>query len=794
MKISHFNVGVKIYLLSLLFVTASMSGKAQADTWIQKSDFGHNSANAYDPTARSGAVSFSINGKGYVGTGQFDYLAKKDFWELDPVANTWTQKADFGGTKRSYAVGFSIGSKGYIGTGIYILTCYQDFWEYDPISNMWTQKAAFEGVPRGGAVGFSINGKGYIGTGDNGSVNGLKDFWEYDPIADDWQQKEDLGGLPIWNAVGFSIDGKGYIGTGREGVIGETQSFWQYDPVNDSWMHTAAFPGAGRFGAVGFSVGNKGYVGTGSGNSIDQKDFWEYDPNNNMWAQKADYGGSPCDHAVGFSIDGKGYIGSGVSGWESQEFWEYDVNNNSWSEKAKLGPTARYSAVGFSIGGKGYIGTGFIDAAPTYAKDLWEYDPVSDTWIQKADLPGAARGEAIGFSINNKGYIGTGSNPYVANNGLKDFWEYDPIANIWVQKADFGGGGRYLAVGFSIGSKGYSGTGTNTGLGLSTEKDFWEYDPLSDLWSQKEDVGGVSRADAVGFSIGDKGYIGTGYTADLNGYLKDFWQYDPTSDTWIQKTDFAGSARSAAVGFSINNTGYLGCGYNTVLSYGLEPDFYAYDAINDSWNQVADIEFGIYQSVGFSIGNNGYVGTGRKYDPDGDKTYLNDFWQYKSCDGGDYYYADADSDGFGDANNPILSSDCIIPSGYVEDSTDCDDTNAAVYPAANEVLNNNIDDNCDGYTDEFAVGTASINLGFPFSISPNPVQDLLSIKFSLDRSSTVVISLYQLDGRKVSTIMNEYLEKGNHFKQYSTVHLCKGMYTVQLITGDFRISTKLVIQ
>ena len=31
--------------------------------------------------------------------------------------NTWTQKADFGGTGRNGAVGFSIGSKGYIGTG-----------------------------------------------------------------------------------------------------------------------------------------------------------------------------------------------------------------------------------------------------------------------------------------------------------------------------------------------------------------------------------------------------------------------------------------------------------------------------------------------------------------------------------------------------------------------------------------------------------------------------------------------------------------------------------------------------
>ena len=36
---------------------------------------------------------------------------------LFAAADTWTQKADFGGTARDSAVGFSIGSKGYIGTG-----------------------------------------------------------------------------------------------------------------------------------------------------------------------------------------------------------------------------------------------------------------------------------------------------------------------------------------------------------------------------------------------------------------------------------------------------------------------------------------------------------------------------------------------------------------------------------------------------------------------------------------------------------------------------------------------------
>ena len=55
----------------------------------------------------------------------------KDFYEYDPATNTWTQKADFGGTGRYYAAGFSIGSKGYIGTGGLVLL-FKDFWEYTP--------------------------------------------------------------------------------------------------------------------------------------------------------------------------------------------------------------------------------------------------------------------------------------------------------------------------------------------------------------------------------------------------------------------------------------------------------------------------------------------------------------------------------------------------------------------------------------------------------------------------------------------------------------------------------------
>jgi len=68
------------------------------------------------------------------------------------------------------------------------------------------------------------------------------------------------------------------------------------------------------------------------------------------------------------------------------------------------------------------------------------------------------------------------------------------------------------------------------------------------------------------------------------------------------------------------------------------------------------------------------------------------------------WYADGDGDGYGDVTSAADS--CSPPSGYVGDNSDCDDADAAVSPAADELCNG-VDDDCDGSVDEDSAVDAS---------------------------------------------------------------------------------------
>ncbi|MFH1464363.1 MAG: MopE-related protein [Pseudomonadota bacterium] len=66
------------------------------------------------------------------------------------------------------------------------------------------------------------------------------------------------------------------------------------------------------------------------------------------------------------------------------------------------------------------------------------------------------------------------------------------------------------------------------------------------------------------------------------------------------------------------------------------------------------------------------------------------------------WYLDGDGDGYGDPEQALR--DCFEPSGYVDNDEDCDDTDPAVHPGAEEHCDGE-DDDCDGLPDEGTYGT-----------------------------------------------------------------------------------------
>lgn len=168
-------------------------------------------------------------------------------------------------------------------------------------------------------------------------------------------------------------------------------------------------------------------------------------------------------------------------------------------------------------------------------KDFYEYDPVTNVWTKKADFAGLLRDQPIYFTIGDKGYFGTGNPDPFAPINTNEFWEYDAKTDAWTKKAQFGGALRCRAFAFTIGSKAYIGGGEDN----ATNKldDFYEYDPATNKWSRKGDlITKISRA--VGFTIGDFGYVSGGIisvTAGVNVYYK----YDLKTDNWILAGDMA---------------------------------------------------------------------------------------------------------------------------------------------------------------------------------------------------------------------------------------------------------------
>lgn len=192
----------------------------------------------------------------------------------------------------------------------------------------------------------------------------------------------------------------------------------------------------------------------------------------------------------------------------------------------------------------------------------------------------------------------------------------DSVGN-WVKKSTFNEEARSSSTAFTLGNLGYMGTGYD---GDDYYNDFWSYNMDTNSWQQLADLPGIARSSAVSFVINNEGYIGTGYNGDTSQELSDFYKYNEGANTWSQISDFAGTARYGAVGFGSDTYGYVGTGYDG----SDKKDFWRYDPVTDTWEE--SIGFGgdkRKDAITFTINNDVYLATGIS-----NGVYEEDFWVF----------------------------------------------------------------------------------------------------------------------------------------------------------------------
>jgi hypothetical protein len=146
------------------------------------------------------------------------------------------------------------------------------------------------------------------------------------------------------------------------------------------------------------------------------------------------------------------------------------------------------------------------------------------------------------------------------------------------------------------------------------------------------------------------------------------------------------------------------------------------------------------------------------------------------------YYEDADLDGFGSTAS-ILTCE-VLGAGFSLDSTDCDDSDSTIHPGANEILNNAIDENCDGVDNYAGLNEAQ---WVSFNLVPNPAHN--SFQISTQLTTAFVLEVMDLKGTLLFTSNN--VANGTLI---STSNWATGNYIVKASTLSGSQFARLVVE
>ena len=81
-----------------------------------------------------------------------------------------------------------------------------------------------------------------------------------------------------------------------------------------------------------------------------------------------------------------------------------------------------------------------------------------------------------------------------------------------------------------------------------------------------------------------------------------------------------------------------------------------------------------------------------------------------------------------------------------------------------------------------------------FRISPNPFNPSTTIRYTLPKSSEVTLTIYDLLGREITTLVNKTQTPGEYSVLWNGQGHPSGIYICHLQAGNFTETRKLVLQ
>ncbi|KUG25460.1 hypothetical protein ASZ90_004725 [hydrocarbon metagenome] len=88
------------------------------------------------------------------------------------------------------------------------------------------------------------------------------------------------------------------------------------------------------------------------------------------------------------------------------------------------------------------------------------------------------------------------------------------------------------------------------------------------------------------------------------------------------------------------------------------------------------------------------------------------------------------------------------------------------------------------------------NIQKDFSLSnnyPNPFNPTTTIQFSIPKSDNVTLKVYDILGREITTLINEYKHSGTYETKFNATNLASGIYFYTLNSGSTFITKKMLL-